>query len=103
MEQLLRLDSSSSQFNDQVSKILHGKEYKQWANHIDGTDMTRLIDFLDRVRPCASSLASHSRPRRLSIPLILPVQGLGHACESSGTHAGREVRYQHRTRFLLRF
>ena len=90
LEQLLRLNSSSPEFNDQVSNTLHGEGYRQWAKRISGTDAVRLIDFLDRVRRCASFLASRSRPCRLSILLTLPILVSGDVCESSGTCAGRE-------------
>ena len=54
LKQLLRLNTSSSEFNDQVDNILHGEEYKQWAEHVDGADVLGLVQFLDRVRRCAS-------------------------------------------------
>ena len=54
LEQLLCLNISSISFNDQVSNILYGVEYDQWAKCINGDDVTRLIEFLDRVRRFAS-------------------------------------------------
>ena len=50
LEQLLRLNSSLPQFDDQVSNILHGEGYRQFVKRISSTDAVRLIDFLDRVR-----------------------------------------------------
>ena len=49
LDRLLRLNSSSTNFNDQVCNILDGVEYSVWARRINGDDVTRLIDFLDRV------------------------------------------------------
>ena len=51
LEQLLNLNTSLPEFNDQVSNILHGEEYRQSAKRINGTDASRLVDFLDGVRP----------------------------------------------------
>ena len=62
LEQLLGLDTSLPEFNDQVSNILHGEEYRQLAKRISRTDAVKLIDFLDRVRRYASFLASRSPP-----------------------------------------
>ena len=65
LEQLLRLNTSSSQFNDQVSVILHREEYRQWIECADGDDVTRLIDFLDTVRRSTLFFASCSSSHRL--------------------------------------
>ena len=51
LEQLLNLNTSLPEFNDQVSNILHGEEYRQLAKRINSTDASRLVDFLDGVRP----------------------------------------------------
>ncbi|KAF9789483.1 kinase-like domain-containing protein [Thelephora terrestris] len=48
LEQLLRLKSSSLDFNDQVSNILEGAEYKEWAKLMNGPDVVELVNFLDR-------------------------------------------------------
>ena len=50
LEQLLRLDSSSTNFSDQVSNFLHGVESKQWAKRINGADAVELVSFLEGVR-----------------------------------------------------
>lgn len=89
LEQLLRLKDSSSEFHDQVSNILHGEEYKQWAKRVNGADATRFIDFLDRVRRCGPLFDSRSSFRRLSILSTLPVPVFGDACESLGIYAAR--------------
>lgn len=60
LKQLLRLNSSFPEFNDQVTDILHGEEYTQLAKYISGADAVTLIDFLDRVLHYASFLASRS-------------------------------------------
>lgn len=60
LEQLLGLDTSLPEFNDQLSNILHGEEYRKLAKRISGTDAVRFIDFLDRVRRYASFLPSRS-------------------------------------------
>ncbi|KAF9644873.1 kinase-like protein [Thelephora ganbajun] len=47
LEQLRRLNSSSSKFHDQLSNILYGQEYKQWVQGIRGDDVVGLVDCLD--------------------------------------------------------
>ena len=54
LEQLLRLNTSSPEFNDQVNDILRGEEYKQWAERVAGAEVVELVDFLDGVRPRVS-------------------------------------------------
>ena len=51
LELLLNLNTSLPEFNDQVSNILHGEEYRQLAKRINSTDASRLVDFLHGVRP----------------------------------------------------
>ena len=60
LQQFLGLDSSRPEFNDQVSNILHGEEYRKWVKRISSGDAVRIIDFLDTVRRYASFLASRS-------------------------------------------
>lgn len=103
MERLLRLNSSSSNFNDRVCNILYGAEYSQWVEGVNGDDVARLIDFLDIVRFCGSLSPSRSNPGRLSVLSNLPVPVSGDVCESLGKYAARERYYQHRTRPFLKF
>ena len=87
---LLNLNTSLPEFNDQISNILHGEEYRQLAKHISGTDALRLVDFLDGVRPIMPhSLLPAHLSRRLWMPLTLPVPVSGDVCENSGTYAAR--------------
>lgn len=60
--QLLGLNRSLPEFNDQVSNILHGEEYRELAKRISGADAVRLIDFLDNVCRYASFFAFRSSP-----------------------------------------
>ena len=62
LEQLLGLNSSLPEFNDQVSNILHSEEYRKRVKRISSDDAVRIIDFLDRVRRYASFLVSRSPP-----------------------------------------
>ena len=67
LEQLLRLNTSSPEFNDQVNDILRGEEYKQWAERVAGAEVVELVDFLDRVRPRVSFFDSLSTLLRFSM------------------------------------
>jgi len=49
LEQLCRLDGSSSEFHDQVSNILYGGEYRQWVLNLQSDDLVGLVDYLDKV------------------------------------------------------
>jgi len=49
LEQLHRLDRSSSKFHDQVSNILRGEEYDQWVPNLQDQDSVGLVDLLDKV------------------------------------------------------
>ena len=67
LEQLLRLNTSSPEFNDQVNDILRGEEYKQWSERVAGAEVVELVDFLDRVRPRVSFFDSFSTLLRFSM------------------------------------
>jgi len=58
LTQLHRLDTSSSTFQDQVSDILYGEEYKQWVPNLQGDDLMGLVDYVDNVRRRVSPLCS---------------------------------------------
>ena len=50
LQQLRRLDKSSSEFHDQLSNVLYGEEYQQCVPNIQGDDLVWLVDYLDKVR-----------------------------------------------------
>lgn len=50
LQQLLRLDKSSSGFHDQLGNVLDGEEYKQYVLDPQDDDLVRLVDYLDDVR-----------------------------------------------------
>ena len=87
LQQLRRLDQSSSEFPDQVSSILYGKEYRQWVPNLQSDDLVWFVDYLDEVRRVCRSLARRSSPHRFSMFSILPVPLSESACASSETYA----------------
>ena len=50
LQQLHRLDGSSSEFHDQLGNILYGEEYRRCAQDLQGDDLVWLVDYLDKVR-----------------------------------------------------
>jgi tRNA (Thr-GGU) A37 N-methylase len=50
LQQLDRLDGSSSEFHDQLCNVLYGREYVQCVQNLEGDDVVWLIDYLDKVR-----------------------------------------------------
>jgi len=58
LTQLRHLDTSSPTFQDQVSNVLYGEEYKQWTQNLEGDDLIGLVDYLDNVRHRVSLLRS---------------------------------------------
>ena len=74
LEQLYRLDRSSSQFHDMLSSILYGEEYKRCVGDLQNGSLVWLVDYLDKVRCCVSpSPRLYLSQHRLSIYSILPV------------------------------
>lgn len=67
LQQLHRLDGSSSGFHDQLSKVLYGKEYRRCVPTLHGDDSMWLVDYLDKVR------------RHIALPHspLKPTQALG--------------------------
>ena len=67
LQGLRHLNRSSTNFHDQLNKILSGDEYQQCAQNLQGDDLVWLVDYLDKVR------------RRLALahPLPKPLQVLG--------------------------
>jgi len=62
LNQLRRLDKSSSKFYDQVSEIFGGEEYKQWVRNHRGNDLVGFINHLDKVCHRVSPLCSLLKP-----------------------------------------
>ena len=52
LQQLDRLDSSSSDFHDQLVTVLSGQEYKLSLPDLQGGDLIWLVNHLDQVRRC---------------------------------------------------
>jgi len=52
--QLHRLNRSSSNFQDQLSNVLYGEEYKQLVPALRGEDLVWLVDYLDKARRCTA-------------------------------------------------
>ena len=81
LQQLHRLDRSSSQFHDQLLGILYGKGYKKCVQNLQDGDSIWLIDYLDMV--CHHITPPHS-------PLT-PAQALG-VLDSSSPAFGKCLR-----------
>jgi len=62
LRQLGLLDGSSPEFHDQLTDILDGEEYAQCVMDLQGGDLARLVDYLDKVRSRASLLRPHLKP-----------------------------------------
>ena len=52
LQKLHNLEMSSPNFQDQLSNAFYGKEYAECMRDFEGDDVTWLINFLDKVRPC---------------------------------------------------
>ena len=52
LQKLHSLEMSSPNFQDQLSNAFYGKEYAECVRNLEGDDVTWLINFLDKVRPC---------------------------------------------------
>jgi hypothetical protein len=50
LQQLNRLNRSSSRFHDRLRSVLYGEEYKRCVLDIQGDDLVWLVDYLDKVR-----------------------------------------------------
>jgi hypothetical protein len=73
LQQLDRLDGSSSRFHDQLSNVLYGEEYMKCVPNLQGDDLARLVDYLGRVRRRSAFSSLRLSQRRLSTPSTLPV------------------------------
>ena len=49
LQQLPRLDKSSPNFHDELSKVLSSKEYQQTVPGLQGNHLELLVDYLDKV------------------------------------------------------
>ncbi|KAF9644320.1 kinase-like protein, partial [Thelephora ganbajun] len=47
LQELHRLDRSSSRFHDQITNVLYGKEYMRCVENLQGNDLVWLVDYLD--------------------------------------------------------
>ena len=50
LQQLHRLDRSSSDFRDKLYQILHGQAYEECAKNLEREDLIWFVDYLDKVR-----------------------------------------------------
>jgi len=50
LQQLHRLDRSSSEFHDQLCNVFYGEDYQKCVPNLQGDDLVWLIDYLDKVR-----------------------------------------------------
>lgn len=62
LQQLRRLDRSSSDFHDQLSNVLYGEEYQQCVRNLQGDESVWLVDYLDKVCCRAPFPVLRSRP-----------------------------------------
>jgi len=49
LQQLRRLDRSSSDFPDQLSNVLYGEEYQKCVPNLQSDDLAWLVEYLDKV------------------------------------------------------
>lgn len=49
LQRLHLLDKSLSGFQDQLSDALHGEEYWQCVQNLEGDDLAWLVEYLDKV------------------------------------------------------
>lgn len=50
LQQLRRLDRSSSRFHDQLSNVFYGEEYRRCVGDLQGDGLVWVVDYLDNVR-----------------------------------------------------
>ena len=73
LQQLHRLDSSSSSFHIQLSNVLDSEQYERTVSNLEGNDLVSLVDYLDQVRSSYHFLALCSSMCRLLTPSVLQV------------------------------
>jgi len=103
LSQLLRLDSTSSEFNEQVTDILYGEEYVRWMPNLQGDDLMGLVDYLDEVRLRFSLVRPPSTYSRLSILSTLQAPLSGSVYANSDASAAPKRYCQHHMHFHLNF
>ena len=54
LQKLDRLDTSSSDFDDQLCSFFSGREYVQCVSDLSDEDLVWLVDYLDEVCQCVS-------------------------------------------------
>ena len=57
LQQLHHLDRSLSGFQDQLTNVLYGEEYRQCVPNLQGNDLVWLVEYLDKVR-CRAALSN---------------------------------------------
>jgi hypothetical protein len=62
LQQLDRLDRSSSRFEDQLRDVLYGEGYTRCALNLQGDDLVWLVDYMDNVRRWVTLLHSPLKP-----------------------------------------
>ena len=65
LRQLHRLNRSSSRFQDQLSNVVYGEEYRQCVPNLQGDESVWLVDYLDKVRFCATLPHSPLKPAQV--------------------------------------
>jgi len=103
LQRLCCLDRSSPDFQDQLSDVLYGQEYRQYAPSLQSNDLVWLVEYLDKVRYRVALPTLRSNQRRHSMISILPIPLLGSVYASSEPYAGRRRCSQCLTRFRLIF
>ena len=58
LQQLDRLDKSSSDFHDQLCNTIYGEEYVRCVPDLEGDDLVWLVEYLDKV--CRRVVFLHS-------------------------------------------
>ena len=56
LQELDRLDKSSSDFDDKLHDVLYGQEYALHEKNFEDGDLVWLIDYLDEVCCCIAAL-----------------------------------------------
>ena len=62
LQQLHRLDRSSSGFHDQLSSVLYGEEYQKFVPNLQGDELVWVVEYLDKVRRHAALSRSLFKP-----------------------------------------
>jgi len=79
LRQLGLLDGPSPEFHDQLTNILDGEEYARCVMDLQGGDLARLVDYLDKVRYRASLLRPHLKSPK-ALDTLHPASPVFHRC-----------------------